>query len=206
MPTATRRTCASADEAVRSAAAGRATSYLDIDALVAAATKLGADAVHPGYGFLSENAAFARACDEAGLVFIGPPPAAIAAMGDKAAAKRRMIAAGVPCVPGYQGADQGDASLAREASASACRSWSRPRPAAAGAACAWSQQRSDLAEAIAHGARARRESAFGAGELILEKAVVDAAPRRDPGLRRRARHTSSTSASATARCSAATRR
>ena len=90
-------------------------SYLNIPAIIAAAKTLGADAVHPGYGFLSENAEFARACGEAGLVFIGPSADAIAAMGNKAQAKRRMLAAGVACVPGYQGADQSDAALAREA-------------------------------------------------------------------------------------------
>src|SRR5579871_3226991 len=90
-------------------------SYLSIDRILEAAHRSGADAIHPGYGFLSENAEFAAACEKAGLVFIGPPPAAIAAMGNKAAAKRRMIAAGVPCVPGYQGADQSDDSLAKEA-------------------------------------------------------------------------------------------
>ena len=90
-------------------------SYLNIAAIIAAAKQIGADAVHPGYGFLSENAEFAQACADAGLVFIGPSPAAIAAMGNKAAAKRRMLEAGVPCVPGYQGADQSDAMLTREA-------------------------------------------------------------------------------------------
>ena len=100
-----------ADEAVRIGPAPAAESYLNIAALLAAARKTGADAVHPGYGFLSENAGFARACIEAGLVFIGPPAAAIAAMGDKAGAKRRMAAAGVPTVPGYLGDDQSDATL-----------------------------------------------------------------------------------------------
>jgi acetyl/propionyl-CoA carboxylase alpha subunit len=89
-----------ADEAVRIGPAPAAASYLAIDRLLDAARRSGADAVHPGYGFLSERADFAQACADAGLVFIGPPPAAIAAMGDKAAAKRRMIAAGVPCAPG----------------------------------------------------------------------------------------------------------
>ena len=78
-------------------------SYLDIGAIIEAAEATGADAVHPGYGFLSENAGFAAACEEAGLIFIGPPNGAIDVMGDKARAKRAMIAAGVPCVPGSEG-------------------------------------------------------------------------------------------------------
>ena len=90
-----------ADEAVHIGGSAAADSYLRVDALLEAARKTGADAVHPGYGFLSENAGFAQACGDAGLVFIGPPPGAIEAMGDKALAKRRMIDAGVPCAPGY---------------------------------------------------------------------------------------------------------
>ena len=104
-----------ADEAVRIGAPPAAESYLNIAALLAAARATGADAVHPGYGFLSERADFAQACADAGLVFIGPPPAAITAMGDKAAAKRRMLEAGVPCAPGYLGARQDDEALTAQA-------------------------------------------------------------------------------------------
>ena len=109
-----------ADQAVRIGEALPAQSYLKIDAIIAAAKASGADAVHPGYGFLAENADFAQACRDAGLVFIGPSPEAIRAMGNKAGAKDIMQAAGVPCVPGYQGADQSDAAmLARGRAASA---------------------------------------------------------------------------------------
>jgi 3-methylcrotonyl-CoA carboxylase alpha subunit len=90
-------------------------SYLDAAAILKAATDSGAQAVHPGYGFLSENAAFAEACAAAGIVFIGPPAAAMRAMGSKAAAKAMMIAAGVPVVPGYHGDDQDPARLLAEA-------------------------------------------------------------------------------------------
>src|SRR6266496_647879 len=104
-----------ADQAVRIGEALPAQSYLRIEAIIAAARASGADAVHPGYGFLAENEQFAQACRDAGLVFIGPSPEAILAMGNKAGAKRLMIEAGVPCVPGYQGEDQSEARLAREA-------------------------------------------------------------------------------------------
>ncbi len=100
-----------ADEAIHIGAAPARESYLLGDRILAAALATGAQAVHPGYGFLSENAGFARACAEKGVVFIGPPTAAIEAMGSKSAAKRIMEKAGVPLVPGYHGDDQDPAIL-----------------------------------------------------------------------------------------------
>src|SRR4029077_745007 len=113
-----------ADEAQRLGPPPAAESYLSIDAVLGAAKATGAQAIHPGYGFLAENEEFAAACQRAGIVFIGPTPAGIAArgapagiaaMGDKAAAKRLMEKAGVPLVPGYHGENQDAALLAKEA-------------------------------------------------------------------------------------------
>ena len=104
-----------ADEARRIGPAAARDSYLNIEAILAAARDTGAEAIHPGYGFLSENGEFARACAKAGIVFIGPTPEAMAAMGDKSAAKNLMEKARVPLVPGYHGAKQDAALLAKEA-------------------------------------------------------------------------------------------
>ncbi|MFC3282521.1 acetyl/propionyl/methylcrotonyl-CoA carboxylase subunit alpha [Litchfieldella rifensis] len=104
-----------ADEAVRIGPAAARDSYLDMEAVLEAAQRTGAKAIHPGYGFLSENATFVEACDRAGVTFIGPPASAISAMGDKSAAKARMQHAGVPLVPGYHGDDQSDDVLKAEA-------------------------------------------------------------------------------------------
>ena len=106
---------AMADAAVRIGPPAAAESYLAIDRIIEAARRTGAEAIHPGYGFLSENADFAEACAAAGLVFVGPPAEAIRAMGSKSAAKALMEQAGVPLVPGYHGADQDPAALARAA-------------------------------------------------------------------------------------------
>ncbi|HYZ63272.1 MAG TPA: acetyl/propionyl/methylcrotonyl-CoA carboxylase subunit alpha, partial [Acetobacteraceae bacterium] len=104
-----------ADEAYPIGPAPARESYLNIERIIEAARRTGAEAIHPGYGFLSENAAFAEACAAAGVVFIGPPPQAIRAMGSKSAAKALMERAGVPLVPGYHREDQDPALLAREA-------------------------------------------------------------------------------------------
>ena len=106
-----------ADEAWRLGEAPVQDSYLRADRILAIAQASGAQAIHPGYGFLSENQAFAQACADAGVVFIGPPIAAIAAMGSKTAAKQLMEAARVPLVPGYHGDDQTDSLLHTEADA-----------------------------------------------------------------------------------------
>ncbi|MES2226543.1 MAG: acetyl-CoA carboxylase biotin carboxylase subunit [Pseudomonadota bacterium] len=147
-------------------------SYLSIEAVLRAAAASGADAVHPGYGFLSENAAFARAVQAAGLVFIGPDPHAIEQMGNKAAAKRLMLAAGVPCVPGYQGADQSDKTLIAQAHEIGMPIMVK---AAAGGGGRGMRLVADLAELPAALATARSEAAnaFGSDELILERAVVE---------------------------------
>src|SRR5262245_30948746 len=105
----------SADEAVRLGPPPAAESYLRIERLVEVARQTGAEAVHPGYGFLAENARFAEACAAAGLVFIGPPPAAIRAMGDKVEARRVAVAAGAPVVPGTEEPAASDADAARAA-------------------------------------------------------------------------------------------
>jgi 3-methylcrotonyl-CoA carboxylase alpha subunit len=109
------RHVAMADEAVHIGGSPARESYLVVEKIIEAAKRTGAEAIHPGYGFLSENADFAEACAKAGIVFIGPPPAAIRAMGSKSEAKKIMEKAKVPLVPGYHGDDQSPGLLAKEA-------------------------------------------------------------------------------------------
>ncbi|MGB8930143.1 MAG: acetyl/propionyl/methylcrotonyl-CoA carboxylase subunit alpha [Anaeromyxobacteraceae bacterium] len=159
---------AMADEAYRIGQAPARESYLDAEAILGAARRSGARAVHPGYGFLSENAPFAEACAEAGLVFIGPPAGAIRAMGSKSAAKRLMGAAGVPLVPGYHGEDQGPARLAEEASRIG---WPVLVKAAAGGGGKGMRAVSDAAsfqDALA-GAKREALASFGDERVLLER-------------------------------------
>ncbi|GAB5503088.1 acetyl/propionyl/methylcrotonyl-CoA carboxylase subunit alpha [Pyruvatibacter sp.] len=160
-----------ADEAVCVGAAPVGESYLDPEKVLKAAADTGAQAIHPGYGFLSENADFARACEQAGLVFIGPRPDAVDLMGNKAEAKRRMIAAKVPCVPGYEGENQAD-----DAFISASKDIGFPVMVKAAAGGGGRGMRlvhdaAELPDAIKL-ARSEAENAFGSGELILEKAII----------------------------------
>jgi geranyl-CoA carboxylase alpha subunit len=164
---------AMADQAVQIGGNLVGESYLKIDLILDAAKRTGADAIHPGYGFLSENEGFAQACANAGVVFIGPPAAAIAAMGNKRQAKLRMIEAGVPCVPGYEGADQNDAVLLAEAKRIGLPIMVKAAAGGGGRGMRLVTQAGDIAAAI-KSARSEAENAFGSGELILERAVVDA--------------------------------
>jgi len=159
-----------ADEAVHIGASAAAESYLNIAALLAAAQASGADALHPGYGFLSERADFAQACVDAGLVFIGPPAASIEAMGDKARAKRRMIAAGVPCVPGYLGERQDEEALLVEAAQLGYPLLVKAVAGGGGRGMRRVASAAELPQALAS-ARREAEGAFGDGGLMLERLI-----------------------------------
>lgn len=146
-------------------------SYLLAANILAAAASSGAEAIHPGYGFLSENAAFADAVESAGLVFIGPTKGAIDVMGNKAESKRRMLEAGVPCVPGYEGTDQADKTLLAEGKKIDLPLMVKAAAGGGGRGMRLVHDYKELANAIKL-ARAEAESAFGSGELILEKAII----------------------------------
>lgn len=161
-----------ADEAVLIGPAPVGESYLRAEKLIAACQATGADAVHPGYGFLSENADFARACDDAGITFVGPTAEAIDLMGDKARAKVRMIDAGVPCVPGYQGDDQSDENLLAEATRVGFPLMVKAAAGGGGRGMRLVNEGEDVARAI-NTARSEAKNAFGDDRLILEKAIVE---------------------------------
>ncbi len=157
-----------ADTAVCIGEADAARSYLDIGRLLRVARDQGADAVHPGYGFLAENAEFAQACESAGLTFVGPPAAAIRAMGSKREAKARMIEAGVPVVPGYHGEDMSTARLQREAHATGWPLLLKPSAGGGGKGMRVVTRAEDFVEALA-AARREARAAFGDDTMLLEK-------------------------------------
>jgi 3-methylcrotonyl-CoA carboxylase alpha subunit len=157
-----------ADEAVRIGPAAARDSYLDIARLLEAARASGAQAIHPGYGFLAENAQFAQACVESGRIFVGPPAAAIAAMASKIVAKTRMHAAGVPVLPGYAGSEQDLEHLAREARRAGLPLIVKPAAGGGGKGMQIVRELGELAPALA-AARRLAESAFGDGTLLLER-------------------------------------
>jgi 3-methylcrotonyl-CoA carboxylase alpha subunit len=161
-----------ADEAVLIGPAAAGQSYLSIDRILTAARQTGAQAIHPGYGFLSENAAFARAVQQAGLVFIGPPSEAIEAMGDKGRGRDRMQASGVPVVPGYQGPDD-DQTLVKKAEEIGYPLLVKATAGGGGRGMRVVHAASDLVESIA---AARREAlhAFGNQRMILERYIPHA--------------------------------
>jgi acetyl-CoA/propionyl-CoA carboxylase biotin carboxyl carrier protein len=159
-----------ADVAVRIGPAKAAESYLSIDRIIDTARKTGAQAIHPGYGFLSENAAFAAACDKAGIVFVGPPASAIEAMGDKIRAKLTVAQAGVPVVPGRTEPDMTDDELTAAAVEIGFPVLLKPSAGGGGKGMRLVTARDDLGEAIAS-ARREATASFGNGTLLVERFV-----------------------------------
>ncbi|WP_242205617.1 MULTISPECIES: acetyl/propionyl/methylcrotonyl-CoA carboxylase subunit alpha [unclassified Pseudomonas] len=161
-----------ADQAVNIGPAPVQQSYLNIAAILDAARRSGADAIHPGYGFLSENAEFARACEQAGLIFIGPSVAAIELMGSKRQSKIAMLEAGVPCIAGYQGAEQDDATLLREAERIGYPLMIKASAGGGGRGMRLVHDAADLPAQL-RTARSEALNGFGSDELILEQALLE---------------------------------
>ena len=157
-----------ADEAIGIGPAPARASYLDAEKIIAAAKTTGAEAIHPGYGFLSENAAFAEACAAAGLIFIGPPPQAIRAMGGKSEAKALMTEAGVPVVPGYHGDEQAEKRLASEADKIGYPVLLKASAGGGGKGMRVVRQKRDFAAELA-GAKREALAAFGNDRMLIEK-------------------------------------
>lgn len=146
-------------------------SYLNIDAILKAAHRHAADAIHPGYGFLAENADFAQTVLDAGLTWIGPPPTVMRAMGNKAGAKRLLAERDVPLLPGYQGKEQSDTVLLKEAARIGVPLMIKAAAGGGGRGMRLMLDESELDHALAR-ARSEAEQAFGSGELILERALL----------------------------------
>jgi geranyl-CoA carboxylase alpha subunit len=159
-----------ADEALHIGPSPASESYLLIDKIIVAAQRANVDAIHPGYGFLSENAGFARACHDAGLIFIGPPVAAIEIMGNKQVAKELAIKSNVPVIPGYNGKDQSDRTLQKEAKKIGFPLLVKAAAGGGGKGMRVVHDVGQLADALAS-ARHEAKQAFGNDELILEQVL-----------------------------------
>jgi acetyl-CoA carboxylase biotin carboxylase subunit len=159
-----------AGQAVRIGPPPPAESYLCVERIIGAARATGAEAIHPGYGFLAENEAFASACEDAGLIFIGPPPSAIAAMGSKISARRLMEAARVPVVPGETPADQSDAAIEAAARRAGFPLLVKAAAGGGGKGMRLVRREADLAAALS-GARHEATVAFGDGTLYVERLI-----------------------------------
>jgi 3-methylcrotonyl-CoA carboxylase alpha subunit len=157
-----------ADEAYPIGPAPARDSYLRADHIIAAARRSNAEAIHPGYGFLSENADFAEACAEAGIVFVGPPPAAIRAMGSKSAAKALMAQAGVPLVPGYHGEDQDPALLSEQAALTGYPVLIKASAGGGGKGMRIVERAQDFAENLAL-AQGEARASFGDDRMLIER-------------------------------------
>jgi 3-methylcrotonyl-CoA carboxylase alpha subunit len=166
----TARHAREADEAVPIGPAEALRSYLSIEAILRAARDTGADAIHPGYGFLSQNGDFADAVRDAGLVFVGPPGEVHRRMGDKMAARRLMASAGVPVLPGYDGHDQSDARLLAEARRIGWPVMLKPARGGGGKGMRVVRREEDLAPSLAASRREAR-AAFGDETMMLERFV-----------------------------------
>ena len=160
-----------ADQAIRLGGPIVSDSYLSQEKVLAAAIEAGADAIHPGYGFLSENSDFAAACEQANIVFIGPPNRAIEVMGDKARAKRAMLEASVPCIPGYQGEAQDIETLLLAAEDIGLPVMIKAAAGGGGRGMRLVTDLSQLQDAIGL-AQSEAQNAFGSSELIIERAVL----------------------------------
>jgi 3-methylcrotonyl-CoA carboxylase alpha subunit len=156
------------DEAFAIGAAAASESYLNASRILAVAQQSGATAIHPGYGFLSENAAFAHACEDAGITFIGPPPGAIEAMGSKSEAKAIMEAAGVPLIPGYHGSEQSDDRLALESKRIGYPQLLKASAGGGGKGMRLVEAEKDFNEALAS-ARREASSSFGDDRMLIER-------------------------------------
>ncbi|RUR31640.1 acetyl/propionyl/methylcrotonyl-CoA carboxylase subunit alpha [Vreelandella nanhaiensis] len=160
-----------ADEAIRLGPAAARESYLNIDAVIEAAKRTGSGAIHPGYGFLSENGSFVSALEQAGIIFVGPPASAIAAMGDKSAAKARMANADVPLVPGYHGDNQDDALLFEEADKIGYPVMLKASAGGGGKGMRV-VEKSEAFQAALEGCRRESRAAFSDDRMLIEKYLV----------------------------------